>query len=194
MRCGPRTAARISPNPGVRNLLGTRSVPLRGIAVVISMMLNLLALASTVSTLADGVKARGTVFQNTQGGRPCSLRAVNHLSVWLPGLTHWLFLCGHFRASIYQGGTMSDVTIPGGKIRAFVERVENIDTELQELNEQKKEVFAEAKGEGFDVKILKEIIKLRKQDEEERDERESLLDLYMRAMEQAGPEKVAKAA
>ena len=89
---------------------------------------------------------------------------------------------------------MSDVTIPGGKIRAFVERIENLDSELQELNEQKKEVFAEAKGEGFDVKILKEIIKLRKQDQEERDERESMLDLYMRAMEQAGSEKVAKAA
>ena len=90
---------------------------------------------------------------------------------------------------------MSDVTIPGGKICAFVERIENLDTEIEELNEQKKEVFAEAKGEGFDVKILKEIVKLRKQDEEERDERESLLDLYMRAMEQAAPaEKAAKAA
>ena len=89
---------------------------------------------------------------------------------------------------------MSDVTIPGGKIRSFVERIENIDGELAELNEQKKEVFAEAKGDGFDVKILKEIIKLRKQDPEERDEREGMLDLYMRAMEQAGPEKVAKAA
>jgi uncharacterized protein (UPF0335 family) len=89
---------------------------------------------------------------------------------------------------------MSDVTIPGGKTRAFVERIENLDIELQELNEQKKEVFAEAKGAGFDVKILKEIIKLRKQDQDERDEREGLLDLYMRALEQAGPEKVAKAA
>jgi uncharacterized protein (UPF0335 family) len=89
---------------------------------------------------------------------------------------------------------MSDVTIPGGKIRAFVERIENLDGEIQELNEQKKEVFAEAKGDGFDVKILREIVKLRKQDEEERDERESMLDLYMRAMEQAAPEKVAKAA
>jgi uncharacterized protein (UPF0335 family) len=89
---------------------------------------------------------------------------------------------------------MSDVTIPGGKIRAFIERIENIDTELQELNEQKKEVFAEAKAEGFDVKILKEIIKLRKQDQDERDEHDSLLDLYMRAMEQAEPEKVKKAA
>ena len=89
---------------------------------------------------------------------------------------------------------MSDVTIPGGKIRAFVERIENIDTEIAELNEQKKEVFAEAKNDGFDVTILREIIKLRKQDQEERDERESLLDLYMRAMEQAEPEKVKKAA
>jgi uncharacterized protein (UPF0335 family) len=89
---------------------------------------------------------------------------------------------------------MSDVTIPGGKILTFVERIENLDSEIQELSEQKKEVFAEAKGDGFDVKILKEIVKLRKQDEEERDERESMLDLYMRAMEQAAPEKTAKAA
>jgi uncharacterized protein (UPF0335 family) len=86
---------------------------------------------------------------------------------------------------------MSDITIPGGRIRSFVERIENLDTELQELNEQKKEVFSEAKAEGFDVKILKEIIKLRKED---KDERESLLELYMRAMEAETPEKVAKAA
>ena len=89
---------------------------------------------------------------------------------------------------------MSDSSIPGGRIRSFVERIENIDSELAELNEQKKEIFAEAKGEGFDVKILKEIVKLRKQDKEERDERESLLDLYMRAMETAPPDKAAKAA
>ncbi|MCJ9704096.1 MULTISPECIES: DUF2312 domain-containing protein [unclassified Bradyrhizobium] len=88
---------------------------------------------------------------------------------------------------------MSDITIPGGKIRSFVERIENLDSEMQELSEQKKEVFAEAKGDGFDVKILKEIIKLRKEDKNERDERESLLDLYMRAMETASPEQ-AKAA
>ena len=87
---------------------------------------------------------------------------------------------------------MSDVTIPGGKIRSFVERVENIDGELQELNEQKKEVFAEAKAEGFDIKILKEIIKMRKEDKDERDERETLLDLYIRAMETE--ERAVKAA
>ena len=89
---------------------------------------------------------------------------------------------------------MSDITIPGGKIRSFVERIENLDTEIQELSEQKKEVFSEAKGEGFDVKILKEIIKLRKQDQDERDERDSLLDTYMRAIESAVPEAVGKAA
>ena len=80
---------------------------------------------------------------------------------------------------------MSDtVGIAGGQIRAFVERIEHIETEIAELNEGKKEVFAEAKGEGFDVKILKEIIKLRKQDQEERDEHDTVLDLYMRAMEE----------
>ena len=89
---------------------------------------------------------------------------------------------------------MSDVTISGGRIRSFVERIENLDTELQELNEQKKEVVAGAKAEGFDVKILKEIIKLRKQDKDERDERETLLDLYLRAMEATVPELAGVAA
>lgn len=89
---------------------------------------------------------------------------------------------------------MSDVSMAsGGRIRSFVERVEQLDQEIADLNEGKKEVFAEAKGEGFDVKILKEIIKLRKQDQDERDEHETLLDLYMKAMTEA-EEPVAKAA
>ena len=89
---------------------------------------------------------------------------------------------------------MADITIPGGRIRSLVERIEHLDAELQELMEQKKEVFLEVKAGGFDVKILKEIIKLRKQDKEERDERDTLLDLYMRAMETAESEPSAKAA
>lgn len=90
---------------------------------------------------------------------------------------------------------MSDtVGIAGGQIRSFVERIEQIEGEIAELNEGKKEVFAEAKGEGFDVKILKEIIKLRKQDKDERDEHETLLDLYMRAMDEAATAPTAKAA
>ena len=80
---------------------------------------------------------------------------------------------------------MSDtVGIAGGQISAFVERIEHIEAEIAELNEGKKEVFAEAKGEGFDIKILKEIIRLRKQDKEERDEHDTVLDLYMRAMDE----------
>ena len=80
------------------------------------------------------------------------------------------------------------VGIAGDRIRSFVERIEQLETELQDLNESKKEVFLEAKGEGFDVKILKEIIKLRKLDKEERDEHETMLDVYLRAMETAEPE------
>ena len=85
---------------------------------------------------------------------------------------------------------MSDeIGIAGSRVRSFVERVEHLEGEIAALNEDKKEVFAEAKGEGFDVKILKEIIKLRKQDQEERDEHETLLDVYMRAMDQAEPDE-----
>jgi uncharacterized protein (UPF0335 family) len=94
-----------------------------------------------------------------------------------------------------KGDTMSDVVgIAGDRIRSFVERIEQIETELKELTEAKKEIFSEAKGEGFDVKVLKEIIKLRKQDQEERDEHDTLLDVYMRAMGEAGSAPVAQAA
>lgn len=75
--------------------------------------------------------------------------------------------------------------IAGARLLSFVERIENLDEEIKALNEAKKEVLAEAKGEGFDVKILKEVIRLRKQDQDERDERDSLLDLYMQAIDTA---------
>ena len=85
------------------------------------------------------------------------------------------------------------VGIAGDRIRSLIERIEHIEEEIKALNEGKKEIFAEAKGEGFDVKILKEILRLRKQDRDERDEHEALLDLYLKAMEAAEPEQ-AKAA
>lgn len=85
------------------------------------------------------------------------------------------------------------VGIAGERIRSLIERIEHIEEEIKALNEGKKEIFAEAKGEGFDVKVLKEIIRLRKQDKDERDEHESLLDLYLRAMEAPDAER-AKAA
>jgi uncharacterized protein (UPF0335 family) len=83
--------------------------------------------------------------------------------------------------------------LSGNRILSFIERIERIDEEIKELSEGKKEVFNEAKGDGFDVKILKEILRLRKQGQHERDEQESLLDLYLRAMQSAVPGE-AKAA
>jgi uncharacterized protein (UPF0335 family) len=77
--------------------------------------------------------------------------------------------------------------VAGNQLRAFVERIEHIEEEIKALSEGKKEIFDEAKGEGYDVKILKEVIRLRKQDKKDRDEHESLLDLYLHAIETAEP-------
>lgn len=85
------------------------------------------------------------------------------------------------------------VGVAGDRIRSFIERIEHIEEEIKALNEGKKDVFLEAKGEGFDVKVLKEIIRLRKQDKDERDEHESLLDLYLRAMESPETERAQAA-
>ena len=81
----------------------------------------------------------------------------------------------------------------GDRIRSFIERIEHIDEEIKGLNEGKKEAFAEAKGEGFDVKVLREILRLRKLDREDREEHESLVDLYLRAMESASTPDVRAA-
>ena len=81
--------------------------------------------------------------------------------------------------------------VAGDQLRAFVERIEHIEEEIKALTEDKKEIFAEAKGEGFDVKFLKEVIRIRKQDADERQEHESLLDVYLHALEDAEPVKKA---
>jgi len=82
--------------------------------------------------------------------------------------------------------------VAGDQLRAIVERIEHIEEEIRELTESKKEIYAEAKSNGFDVKTLREVIRVRKQDRKERDEQESLLDAYLNALETAAP--VAKAA
>jgi uncharacterized protein (UPF0335 family) len=84
------------------------------------------------------------------------------------------------------------VGIAGDQLRAIVERIENVEDEIKELTEAKKEIYQEAKGNGFDVKVLREVIRLRKQDQKERDEQESLLDAYMQAIK--GASRAAKAA
>ena len=81
--------------------------------------------------------------------------------------------------------------IAGDQLRAIVERIEHIEEEIKELTEGKKEIYLEAKGNGFDVKILREVIRVRKQDPKDRDERDSLLDVYLQAI--SGPSSPAKA-
>ena len=81
--------------------------------------------------------------------------------------------------------------IAGARILSIIERIEQLEEEIKALNEGKKEVFSEAKGEGYDIKVLREILKIRKLDRDERDEQESLIDLYMRAISEAEPEKQA---
>jgi len=80
---------------------------------------------------------------------------------------------------------MSEPTeIAGDQLRTIVERIEHVDEEIKELTEAKKEIFVEAKGSGFDVKVIREVIRVRKQDQKERDELETLLDIYLSAMKQ----------
>jgi uncharacterized protein (UPF0335 family) len=82
--------------------------------------------------------------------------------------------------------------VPGDQLRAIVERIEHVEEEIKGLAEAKKEIYAEAKGNGLDVKILREVIRVRKQDQKERDEQESLLDIYLRALDVGA--RAAKAA
>ena len=84
--------------------------------------------------------------------------------------------------------------IAGDQLRTIIERIENVEGEIKELTEAKKEIFLEAKGNGFDVKVLREVIRVRKQDQKERDEQETLLDLYLQAIKTPKVAKVAKAA
>ncbi len=90
--------------------------------------------------------------------------------------------------------TIDTVGVAGDRIRSIIERIERLDEEIKDLMETKKEIFAEAKGEGLDVKVLREILKLRKQDKDKRDEQETLLDLYLRAMDAPSPAPIAQAA
>jgi uncharacterized protein (UPF0335 family) len=82
--------------------------------------------------------------------------------------------------------------VAGDQLRAIVERIEQVEEEIRELTEARKEIYLEAKGNGFDVKILREVIRVRKQDQKEREEQESLLDVYLQAIK--GARSVAKAA
>ena len=77
---------------------------------------------------------------------------------------------------------MSTNSIDSGHLKSFIERIERLEEEKRALSEDIKDVFAEAKGTGYDVKIMRKIIGLRRQDAHKRKEEEEILDLYLSAL------------
>ena len=83
---------------------------------------------------------------------------------------------------------MSDVGgVSSAHLRSFIERIERLEEEKIALAEQMRDVFAEAKGTGFDVKTIRQVLKIRKMETQERLEQEELLDLYLAALGMADP-------
>jgi len=84
--------------------------------------------------------------------------------------------------------------IAGAQLKSFIERIERLEDEKRALGNDIKEVYAEAKGSGFEPKIMRQIIKIRKMDKEKHEEQETMLDLYKQALNMApgsGPSAAA---
>jgi uncharacterized protein (UPF0335 family) len=77
---------------------------------------------------------------------------------------------------------MSDGPVSGERLRSFVKRIEKLEEDKAAIGEDLRDVYAEAKGTGFDVKILRQVVRLRKLKAEDRREQEELLDLYLAAI------------
>lgn len=77
---------------------------------------------------------------------------------------------------------MATSDIDSGHLKAFIERIERLEEEKRALSEDIKEVYSEAKGTGYDVKIMRKIVSLRRQDRHKRREEEEILDLYLSAL------------
>lgn len=83
---------------------------------------------------------------------------------------------------------MTSTSFAHGQLRSLIERIERLEEEKTALTADIREVYLEAKGNGFDVKILRKVVRLHSQDRAERDEEAALLDLYMHALEGSVPE------
>lgn len=79
-------------------------------------------------------------------------------------------------------GHNSGITIAKTQLLSVIERVESIERDIKDRQDDRKDVYAEAKGNGYDVGVLKTIISIRKQDPAKRHEREAILDLYREAL------------
>jgi uncharacterized protein (UPF0335 family) len=69
-----------------------------------------------------------------------------------------------------------------GRLKSFIERIDRLEEDKTAIQADLKEVYDEAKGEGFDAKILRKVVRLRKQDRAKRQEEEALIDLYLQAI------------
>ena len=69
-----------------------------------------------------------------------------------------------------------------GQLQSIVERIENLDGEIKDLREGQKEIFTEAKSNGYDVKVLRKVIALRKQDPAARAEQSAIMETYLLAL------------
>lgn len=78
--------------------------------------------------------------------------------------------------------TPSETTVAAAELRQLIERVERLEEEKATIQNDIKEVMAEAKGRGYDTKALRAILRLRKKDPNERQEEEAVLDLYKNAL------------
>ena len=78
--------------------------------------------------------------------------------------------------------TAESSDVDGGHLRAFIERIERLEEEKRTLADDIKEVYAEAKGNGFDVRIMRKVVSLRRMDRDKRIEEETILDLYLSAL------------
>lgn len=76
-------------------------------------------------------------------------------------------------------------TVAGERLKLFIERVERLEEDKKAVMDDIKEVFAEAKGEGYDTKVMRQIVRLRKMDHADRQEQEALLELYLSALGEA---------
>ena len=77
---------------------------------------------------------------------------------------------------------MAEGTVAADQLRLFIERIERLEEEKKTISDDIRDVYAEAKGNGFDVKALRTIVRLRKQDVDERKEEEAVLETYMHAL------------
>ena len=88
-----------------------------------------------------------------------------------------------FNSNVVEMDTKPDsYSVTADELRAFVERIERLDAEKKDIAEQQKEVMAEAKGRGYDTKVLRKIIALRKREADDVAEEEAVLEMYKEAL------------